>query len=204
MNLTRLKKAEQEFLAKYPGGFEHPAMVEILRKHKVDAMKQLASERFAKASFKDPDEIVASMIRTVTQSSLVSVFEKPRFRDVVKTLSPAERSVMVKGLKDQLHGNERRGFETLLDILAAYKLAKWTLITAVPAYYRPDQEVFIKPTTTKKIIAGLDLSLTYRATPSWEFYEAYREVINKMKKKVSKVLSPSNTAFCGFLMTTLE
>lgn len=204
MNLKRLKEAEKEFLAKYPGGFGHPEMVEIGKKHKMDKMKQLASERFAKASFRDSVEITESMVRTITQSSMVSVFEKPRYRDVVRAMPPARRTALAKGLKDQLHGNEQRGFEAQLGILAENKLAKWTLMTAIPAYYRPDQEVFIKPTTTKKIISELELDLVYRATPSWEFYHEYRDIINELKTRVSKTLSPSNPAFCGFLMFALE
>ena len=204
MNLKRLKEAEKAFLARYPDGFGHPEMVEIGKKHKMDMMKRHAAERFAKGKFGDPIEVVEAMVKTITQSSMVSVFEKPRFRDVVRTMAPAQRTVLAKGLKDQLHGNEERGFEAQLDVLASYKLAKWTLMTAIPAYYRPDLEVFIKPTTTKKIIAELELDLVYRATPSWEFYRAYRDIINGLKKKVSKTLSPSNPAFCGFLMYALE
>lgn len=204
MNLKRLKEAEQAFLAKYPGGFEHPAMIEVARKHKKDLMIRLALERFAKANFKNPAEIVESTIKTVTQSSLVSVFEKPRFRDIARSFSKAEQVVFTTGLKYLLHGNQQRGFEACLSVLTEHKLAKWTLITVIPAYYKPEFEVFIKPTTTRKIIDNLDLDLSYNATPRWEFYEAYRDAINTMKTKVSQSLAPSNTAFCGFLMMSFD
>ena len=36
------------------------------------------------------------------------------------------------------------------------------------------------------------------------FYRKYRDVINSMKKNVSDTLSPSNAAFCGFLMMCME
>jgi hypothetical protein len=204
MNLKRLKEAEAAFLKRYPGGFTHPEMIEVVKKHQPEKMRRLAAERFAKAKFSNTDELVEAMIKTTTQSSMVSVFEKPRFRDVVRTFSGAQKQVLAKGLKELLHGNQQKGFNTLVDVLDSHKLAKWTLITAIPSYYRPDEEVFVKPTTTKKIITNLELDLEYNAHPSWEFYEPYREIINKLKKKVSKTLTPSNAAFCGFLMYSFE
>ena len=76
-------------------------------------------------------------------------------------------------------------------------------MTVIQAYYRPDKEVFIKPTTTKLVIEGLGLGLNYDPTPSWDFYQAYREQITAMKKQVNSSLSPNNPAFCGFLMMSL-
>lgn len=204
MNLKRLKEVERAFMKRYPGGFENPEMVEVGKKHKMSRMVELAHESFGKAKFRDSDEIAARMVKVVTASSMVSVFEKPRFRDTVRDMSLQEKSVLVKGLKSLLHGNQKRGFETILDMLKARKMAKWTLMTVVPAYYRKDEEVFIKPTTTKNIISNLELDLVYKPTPSWEFYEAYRDIINKLKMKVSKALSPSNAAFCGFLMMSFD
>lgn len=204
MNLKRLKEAEAAFLKRYPGGFTNPEMTEVVKKHQPEKMRQLAAERFAKVNFKDIDTVVESMIKTVTQSSLVSVFEKPRFRDVVRTFSGAQKQVLANGLKELLHGNQSKGFNTLVDVLDSQKLAKWTLVTAIPSYYRPDEEVFVKPTTTKKIIANLELDLQYSARPTWEFYKPYREIINKLKKKVSRTLTPSNAVFCGFLMYSFD
>lgn len=149
MNLKRLKGAESDFLTRYPGGFEHPEMVEIGKKHKMGKMTELASERFAKARFKDVDDIIDSMIKTVTQSSMVSVFEKPRFRDTVRSFSQAEKKVLVRGLKDLLHGDAQQGFQAIVELLAVYKIAKWMLMTALAdiscyfacqcrGMYRPD------------------------------------------------------------------
>jgi hypothetical protein len=204
MNYKRLKKAEADFLEHYPGGFEHPEMIKVGKKHKKDQMVRLAQESFAKENFKDSVEILSSMVKVVSQSSMVSVFEKPRFRDMVKSLSKKEKSVIARGLKDLLHGNEQRGFEVILAELVKRKMAKWTLMTVIQNYYRSDYDVFIKPTTTKNIISNLDLDLIYKPTPSWEFYEAYRDIVNKMKKRVAKSLSPSNAAFSGFLMMTFD
>ena len=205
MNRTVLKEAEGRFLMDYPGGFSNPLMLEIMKKHKVEKMNKLAQESFAVKQFKSPDKIVDSMAKIISQSSLVSIFEKLKFRDLAKALSTEEKERLSHGLKEFLHGNQGFGFELMCDLLNEYKLAKWTLLTICPVYYRPNLEVYIQPTTTKRIIAHYQLEgLKYSPKPTFEFYQAYREQINLMKAEVEIELQGGNAAFCGFLMMSLQ
>ena len=71
MNLAKLKWAEELFLRRYPGGFSHPEMLAIAKKHKMDRMIALSHEMFAKKNFRDPPEIIESMIKLVSRSSMV-------------------------------------------------------------------------------------------------------------------------------------
>lgn len=204
MDIKKLKKAASDFLERYPDGFCHPEMIEMGKKHKMDKMVALAQGSFARQNFKNPDEITNSMLKIVTQSSLISIFEKPKFRDFIKRTPPNDKVLIAKGLKELLYGNEQEGFEELLFQFQREKLAKWTLMTVFQAYFNPEVDVFIKPTTTKSIIKELNLDIVYNPTPSWEFYESYRNIINQMKTKIEKSLAPSNAAFCGFLMMSLD
>lgn len=205
MNLARLKQAEEDFLAQYPGGFDHPEIEALARKHKVDKMMALAQEGFARDKFRSPALIVENMVKVVSRSSMVSVFEKPKFRDFAYALPIEEKEVVAQGLREVLYGDEELGFNKLLSALTAGGVAKWPLMTICQTYYRPEVEVFIKPTTVKGVIEYFELEkLHYKATPSWAFYAGYRDAINEMKKLVDPSLSPSNPAFSGFLMMTLE
>ena len=204
MNIERLEQLEHEFLARYPQGFNSPEMVEIGKKHRMNKMVTLAQESFEEYKFDSPQFIIDKMIEIISKSSMVSLFEKPKFRDYVKSLEMDEKEVLSDALREFLHGNEKLGFETMVEILGQVKLAKWTLVTAFGAYYRPTKEVFVKPTTTKNIINYLELDdLVYRPRPSYDFYKKYRIYINQMKKEVDKSLSPSNAAFTGFLMFSM-
>jgi hypothetical protein len=204
MNLKKLKQTEEDFLHQYPGGFENPEMIEIRKKHKLDQMIEMTQDAFVKRNFKLPDLIVENIVKIITRSSLVSVFEKPRLREFAFSLSPDERKRLAKGLEQRLHGDEQIGFETMLDILQKGKLAKWSLMTVCPAYYRPGVEVFIKPTTTKDIIRYLELNhLHYHPRPTWAFYKEYRTAINDMKSHVEESLSRYNIGFTGFLMRSM-
>ncbi len=204
MDFTKLKKLEKKFLKQYPGGFSHPEMVEIGKKHKMDKMLKLAKENFSKQSFEDSSKILESLSKIVTSSSMVSLFEKPKFRDYIKAQKGKSRENLTQAIYQILHGKQADGFNDYLEILANNKMAKWTLISVLPSYYKPKKEIFVKPTITKKVIQYFDLDLEYKPRPSWEFYRKYRLVINKMKKEVDPSLSPSSAAFTGFLMMSLD
>lgn len=206
MNLSKLKQAEAVFLHRYPGAFENPELKAIRnKKHKPDQMIALARDGFAKGNFKFPDLIVQNMEKVISRSSIVSVFEKMRFRDFATTIPFQERKWLGSGLEELLHGVEQTGFEMILDLLKSQKLAKWTLMTVCQTYFHPQRDVFIKPTTVKGVIQYFELEhLHYHPRPSWAFYEDYRSAFHDMKSKVDPSLSPTNPAFSGFLWMTIR
>lgn len=204
MNIDKLKLAEHAFLARYPGGFSHPEMAAIGKKHKMQKMIELVQGSLARKNFRDTADTLQSLIKIVSTSSMVSLFEKPKFRDFVNGLEPKYQNMLVSGLKEQLYGDEQKGFEKVLGVLLMGKIAKWSLISITPVYFRPQQDVFVKPTTAKGVIAYFELeNLQYRPQPSWEFYAEFRRAINSMKKQVDESLSPNSAAFTGFLMMSL-
>lgn len=205
MNFKKLIQAEEAFFDRYPGGFANPEMIAIRKTHKLDKMVELTQQSFVKRNFKLPDLIVENLVKIVTRSSLISVFEKPKYRDFARSLPPEDRVVLSGGLGELLHGNEQAGFETVLATLRNGKLAKWSLMTICQAYYHPQVDVFVKPTTAKGIIETFEIKeLQYKPSPTWAFYEQYRATINEMKTMVDPSLSPYNIAFTGFLMRSIQ
>lgn len=205
MNIEKLKQVEADFFYRFPGGFANPEMVAIRKKHQLDKMIEITQEAFVKRNFKLPDLILKNMVKIITRSSLISVFEKPRFRDFAHSLPAEARQTLANALGDLLHGDERRGFETMLAVLQSGKLGRWSLMTICQAYYRPEVEVYVKPTTVKGIIETFNLNhLHYRPTPTWAFYKDYRAAINEMKTWVDPSLARYNIAFSGFLMRSMQ
>ena len=206
MNVKKLKAAEKVFLQRYPGGFENPEIVATrVRKHKPEQMITLAQESFSKANFRRPDLIVQNMVKVISRSSVISVFEKPGFKNFANGLSNQEREFLSTGLDQSLHGNEQTGFEMILDLLKSHRLAKWSLMTVCQTYFHPQRDVFIKPTTVKEVLQYFELEdLHYHPTPSWTFYEGYRSAFYEMKSIVDPSLCPTNPAFSGFLWMTVQ
>ena len=204
LNSKKLALAKVEFLQRFPGGFDNPEMQAVGKKHKVDKMVALAQASFTKKASKDIDSYAENMIKVVSRSSMVSMFEKPKFRDFIRRLDLSEKAFLVKAQHQILHGKQQAGFEAMIDLLQTEKLAKWSLISIIPAYFAPTVEVFVKPTTTKNVIKYFDVDdLIYKPTPNWNFYERYRAIINTAKTQVDSSLSPSNAAFSGFLMMSM-
>ncbi len=77
MNLKKLKHAEESFFNRYPGGFNHPEMVALGKKHKMDTVITLTQESFSKENFKDSEIIINAMIKIISRSSMISVFGNP-------------------------------------------------------------------------------------------------------------------------------
>ena len=201
----KLQVIEREFLAHYPKGFDDPGLEKVRKSHRMDKMTEFASQAFNKKACRDIEQTVANMIKIVSRSSMVSMFEKPKFRDFINGLNLNDQAFLVNSLKQLLHGKQALGFEALVDILTTEKLAKWSLVTIIPAYYSPQHEVFVKPTTAKGVIKHFELEgVEYKPLPSWEFYERYRDLILEMRSQVDPSLAPNNAAFCGFLMMSLE
>ena len=189
----------------YPGGFQDPALAGIGKNHKMSQMVEKTQQSFKKAAFRDSDKVLEDMIGLTGRSSMVSLFEKPKYRDTLRAFSPSEKEQWVDAFRKRLHGNRAKGFEEMTRLLIGYKLAKWSLISILPLYFRPEEEVFVKPTTAKKVLAFLEIDdIVYRPQPSWEFYERFQHHIETMKDNVDSELSPNNAAFTGFLMMTIN
>jgi hypothetical protein len=201
----KLKHLEANFLRQYPQGFADQEMQKILKKHRMEKMVSLAKECFSEAACSNVHVTAENMIKVVSRSSMVSMFEKPKFRDFVRKMNENEKAFLVNALRQMLHGKQQLGFEAMVDILQSEKLAKWSLVTIIPAYYYPNKEVFVKPTTAKDILRYFDITeMVYKPTPSWKFYQQYRKLIKDAKGTVDKSLSPSNAAFTGFLMMSVK
>lgn len=203
MNLAKLRDAEALFLQMYPDAFDDAGLQHIGKKHNVVKLSEFAREALAKKQFVQQGAVLDSIVKIVSRSSMVSMFEKPKFRDFVNGLGQSDREFLANAYRKMLHGSQRTGFNEVLDVLVEGKLAKWSLMSICAYHYRPNKDVFVKPTTTKNVIRQFELEgLEYKPRPSWEFYAAYRDAIDTMKQHVQPSLSPNNAAFTGFLMMT--
>jgi hypothetical protein len=168
-------------------------------------MHEFAMESFSEEKFSDVDMVFENLVKMITRSSVVSVFEKAKFRDFVKTMTTDQRLRLVNGLYERLHGDPACGFNMMRDVLLEEKLAKWPILTVIPYYYDLHNEVFMKPTTVKGVIRTFELEgVVYSPKASYEIYDAYKKEFLKMKGIVESSVAPENGAFSGFLMMMVE
>ena len=205
MNLEKLKDVETEFLLQYPKGFEDAVFFPTMKKFDPSKLEAFTKENLKKENFSNPNLLVDSFFQIIQKSVLVSLFDKLKFRDMKDSLTSYEKDMLSIEIYELLHGNQKNGFEGLVEFLSQYNLAKWTIISVILYYNNRQKEYFIKPTTTKNVIKYFEIKdLIYKPTPSFEFYDSYKKVLNEMKKNVHKSLYPDNAAFTGFLRIVME
>lgn len=86
LDVNKLHQAQADFLSQYPGGFSNPAMIEIGKKHRMDKMVSMAKECFSKTACSNVTATADNMVKVVSRSSMVSMFEKPKFKGLYNGL----------------------------------------------------------------------------------------------------------------------
>ena len=205
MNKQKLMQAKKAFYALYPQGFDSEELKQIAKKHNMDKIVSFAKDSFSKEALNDTEASAQNMVKLVSKSTMVSVFEKPKFRDAVRSMSYDEKEFLVDGLRNLLFDDEAKGFHQILDVLSRYGIAKWTLITVFRCYYYPETDLLYKPTTVKNVIKHFELDgLIYKPQPSYDFFVKYRDEINAMRELVGGSVSKSGAGFSGFLMMSMD
>ena len=206
MRLDKLHELQGDFFARYSEGFLDPEMVKIGKKHNVTEVVEFTQDSFSETQFGKPESIIKSLTQVVSKSSMISMFDKPKFRDAVLTLAPSEREALADAVFELLYGNQQKGFEQMLDQLVTLKLGRWSLMSVLPFYFNPTQNWFIKPNTTKSILKyfEVDQEMIYKPRPSYSFYKDYSAFLTALRDESDPRLSPNNAAFTGFLMMTIK
>ena len=205
MNLRKLKEAEAAFLARFPQGFDDPGMERIRKSHPVDRLAKFTRANVTELTLGQPTTFADTLVTVVGRSSMVSRFEKPLFRAFIESLDSKDKRRLADAYLKRLFGRKKReGFEEIVELFGYHKLARWSLVSALPFYFAPTKEAFVKPSTAKRIVSYLEIGdLHYHARPDWAFYDGYRKLIDEIKKRVSPSLTPNNAAATGFFMATL-
>ena len=205
VNLQKLKEAEAVFLSRYPEGFLDPGLETIRKRHNVDKLAEFTRENLTEMTFSQPQKFADTLLTIVSRSSMVSRFEKPPFRNFLNSLDSNDKRHLAESFRKRLLGRKKReGFQEIVDLFAFHKLARWSLVSAVPFYFAPKKEAFVKPTTAKRIVEFLGIEdLHYHPRPDWAFNDGYRKLILEIKTQVDSSLGPNNAAITGFLMSTM-
>ena len=205
MNIEKLTEAEAAFLSRYPRGFADPGLAHVRKSHNVERLADYTRANVTDQTLSRPNAFADVLLTIVARSSLVSRFEKPPFKAFIESLGLDRRRRLADAFRKRLFGRRRReGFEEVVEILARGKLGRWSLVSAVPFYFAPRKEVFVKPSTAKRIVAFLELEkLRYDSSPTWAFYRAYRDLVLEINAQVDPSLTPNNAATTGFLMATM-
>lgn len=200
MNKKKLKELEENFFEYYPKGFEDEKLIKTSKIFDTKRFNNVVKSSFDIKNFSNCEQICQDFFKILLKSPLISFYEGDILKSALKSFTNYEKDMLSIYLQELLHEDLNSGFEDFVELLAIKNLAKWHIVTLIPYYFAPEQNYFLKPTTTKNIIKYFELeNLKYNSKPNYEFYENYTKELEIMKNSVRKELRDDNAKFTGFL-----
>ena len=134
MNLNKLKSAEANLLQTFPAGFGDEGLIKVRKRHNLTKMNQLALEVFREENFYVADQFLTGLVKVISGSSMLSLFEKPKFRDMILSLNSSEKDLLTSYYRELFHGDQENAFDAIVGKLAFHKMAKWSVVTIPMSY----------------------------------------------------------------------
>jgi hypothetical protein len=185
-----IEKLKQDFIKRFPGGFEDPDFVEKERKYKLEA-HTLLEKTLDRATVKrlldegKYQEVCARARAVVQMTNLVDHRETSALNSSTRDVTNAEE--YAKGLNELLYGDGefRPRFEQFVSVLGRQGGAKWPIATYFPFIAYPGEHMFLKPEATKAVALSCGVELGYRPTPNWKTYEALQRLVALLQEKLA-------------------
>ncbi len=205
------KVIDNQFLEKFPNGFDNPMWNELGKKHNPNKIFNIFNNEFSEHSFKALlkdkayEEICEIALKLVKTASVVSVFEKVAFTNFIKYETTPE---FCNALFNFLYAYNDEAFETFVLLLAKHKnqknanAAKWPIVSFFKSYQDPDNFVLVKPNTVKAVAKVLDYDISYQSYPNVTTYNKILEMV-KSYKKDSSVCKDSNLMLTQAVLFTV-
>ncbi len=179
------------FLRQFPEGLNDETWIELGKKHNMKKVYEIydtvLSEPNMKKLIKEKKykTICEEATNIIKKATIVSVFEKIAFQNFIANEPIHEE--FSKGLYQLLYNFNEESFENMVEILLTYKgnknsnACKWPVITGFVSLRNEDQ-VFVKPTTVKKIGDFLKVDIEYKSRPNFNTYNKIRNMVINFKK----------------------
>ena len=190
------------FLLRFPQGFADEEFKNSAKRHRTsDKILAIIKNDFDVASLQREDTYqinknIALILKIVTMSSMISVFEKVAFRNYLADSKIHE--TFLQALYDLITKKDHESFDNFVCVLNLRKretnkrVATWPLVTFFLLYFDEYHEIFIKPNTIKRLIKLLEFDVEYVSYPNYETYQKIKEMVETYKKQSNLVKGQSN------------
>jgi len=202
------------FLLRFPGGLDDEEFNELGKKHRssdkiLDTIKNdVDLNSFILEDDYHINKNIETITKLVTKSSMISVFEKVTFKKYI-----ADKKIQATFLKalyemlTNLNENTMSEFVGVLNLKNAElnkRVATWPLVTFFLVYFNDNNEIFIKPSTIKKLGKLLEYDIKYESIPNYMTYTNIKKMIMDYKKQSILVKNESNLMVQAIMYCALE
>lgn len=204
---------EQQFLRKFPRGFEDTEYLAEERDYKVEAanfLDSLLSEEHLSSLIAqgDFDKICDLAQQVVNKTNLIFPNEKMALRDGLKKGASVKQEFSERLFALLFgDGSMKDRFESFVAVLDEIDATKWTTATYFLALSQPKKYPFIKPQNQKDAAKAYSFDIMYSPHPNWDAYErmiAFNEYVAGMLRKHSELAPRDLIDVQGFIWCSLQ
>ncbi|MEG0283164.1 MAG: hypothetical protein RR543_00200 [Erysipelotrichales bacterium] len=202
---------DEMFLKLYPDGLQDISFIEASKRHKVNnrILKKVEAFDIERLMEQYPPTVadnIQFITKLLTSCSMVSVFEKVAFKNYIADKKLQED--FLTSLYEMLNELNEDSFNNFVRVLSLKKadsktnVAKWPIITFFLSFFNPKAEVFIKPTTMKKVAQLLEYDIKYSPTLNYQTYTLARDMVMQYKQ-ISKICQDEINMYVQAIMYTV-
>lgn len=180
--------ARRRFLEFLPDGFLDSRYIEQERVYKLARKSSL--ETAAPLSARPFSALQASGAAKAFSINLLHSTEQIRAKEA---LSSPQGHAILEALAEFTDAPSQPTLHTLAALLKPFEAARWTVITLLPFFWKPDRHMFLKPEVTCEFAAavGHPFHLEYTAELDLGVYEALLDLAYKTEQETSG-MNPSD------------
>lgn len=194
--------ARKRFLSFFPQGFKGADYIGHERAYKLEAKKKLDEAVPLERALTDRGfgEAILSIYRA---TNLLFSIEKTRLQDLLRGRDADE---FVRAAATFASGDRMQGLREMRAILKRTENAKWTVVTYLPFLWRPDTNVFLKPTMIQNFASrvGHRFADRYSAELDIDVYESLLELAAEVKRELADLEPQDMIDVQSFMWTSVE
>lgn len=194
--------ARKRFLSFFPQGFRGADYIGHERAYKLDAKQKLdkavpLDRALTGTGF---GEAILSIYRA---TNLLFSIEKTRLQDLLRGRDADD---FIHAAAAFASGDRNQGLREMKSILKRSDNAKWTVVTYLPFLWRPDTNVFLKPTMIQNFASrvGHRFADDYSPELDLKVYESLLDLAEEVKQKVADLEPRDMIDVQSFMWTSVE
>lgn len=194
--------ARERFLKYFPAGFDDPDYAPHERDDK-DAAKRFIDENLPIGRIPAEPSPGPVALKAFQATNLLSPFEKVRLKDA---LNGPRALQFLESAEAFALGDVADGLRGMAAALKPHDGAKWTVVTYLPYFWRPETHMFLKPEATIEYAArvGHRFAHVYKSDLDPSVYECLLDLTEETKRRIADLSPRDNIDVQSFLWTTIR
>lgn len=194
--------ARKRFLSFFPEGFKGDDYIRHERAYKLDAKRKLDAAVPLESALTENGlgEKVLSIFRA---TNLLFRIEKTKLQELLRGPNGDD---FIRSAAGFANGDRVQGLREMKAILKHSDNAKWTVVTYLPFFWRPDLNVFLKPTMLQQFASrvGHRFADAYSADLDIKVYDSLLDLAAEVKDKIADMEPVDMIDVQSFMWTAVE